>query len=80
MGRAKGFTLFVGGKMGKQPRWADILPLDVPSESLLFITVESVIDWFAATGKPGERFGSTIDRMGLDMLVQHLHRNNTAML
>jgi len=79
MGRAKGFTLFVGGKMGKQPRWADILPLDVPSENLLFKTVESVIDWFAATGKPGERFGATIDRVGLDMLVQHLHRNNTVM-
>jgi dissimilatory sulfite reductase (desulfoviridin) alpha/beta subunit len=74
MGRAKGFTVFVGGKMGKHPRWADILPLDITSEDLLFKVVESVIDWFAAEGTPGERFGSTIDRVGLDKLVGHLAR------
>jgi dissimilatory sulfite reductase (desulfoviridin) alpha/beta subunit len=74
MGRAKGFTVFVGGKMGKQPRWADILPLDVASEERLFEVVDSVIDWFAAEGKPGERFGATIDRVGLEKLVQHLGR------
>jgi dissimilatory sulfite reductase (desulfoviridin) alpha/beta subunit len=74
MGRAKGFTVFVGGKMGKQPRWADILPLDVASEERLFEVAESIIDWFAAEGTAGERLGATIDRVGLDRLVQHLHR------
>jgi len=52
--------------MGKHPRWADILPMEIPTEELLFKTVESVIDWFAAEGTAGERFGSTIDRVGLD--------------
>jgi dissimilatory sulfite reductase (desulfoviridin) alpha/beta subunit len=74
MGRAKGFTVFVGGKMGKHPRWADVLPIDIPTEELLFKTVDAVIDWFVATGTPAERFGSTIDRVGLDKLVQHLCR------
>ena len=74
MGRAKGFTVFVGGKMGKHPRWADILPLDIANEDRLFEVVESVIDWFTTEGTAGERFGSTIDRVGLEKLVQHLCR------
>jgi dissimilatory sulfite reductase (desulfoviridin) alpha/beta subunit len=74
MGRAKGFTLFVGGKMGKRPRWADVLPLNIPTEELLFDVVDAVIDWFAAVGASGERFGATLDRVGLDQLVQHLGR------
>ena len=72
MGRAKGFTVFVGGKMGKHPRWADILPLDIASADRLFEIVESVIDWFVDEGTAGERFGVTIDRVGLEKLVQHL--------
>ena len=73
VGRANGFTVLVGGKMGKRPRPADVLPLEVDSEARLFEVVQSVIDWFAAQGTAGERFGATIDRVGLDKLVQHLN-------
>ena len=69
MGQGKGFALFVGGKMGKQPRWADLLPLKIADEDRLFRVADAVIDWFAAEGQPGERFASTIDRVGLDRLV-----------
>lgn len=72
MGRAKGFTVCVGGKMGKHPRCADVLSLEVGSEERLFEVVEAVIDWFVAEGTAGERFGATIDRVGLDKLVQYL--------
>jgi dissimilatory sulfite reductase (desulfoviridin) alpha/beta subunit len=71
-GRAAGFTIFVGGNMGKHPRWADILPLQIQEEGNLFKVVERVIDWYAAEGRPGERFGATIDRVGLERLVQSL--------
>ena len=74
MGRGKSITVFVGGKMGKRPRLADPLPLEVASEEQLLEMVESVIDWFAAEGTMGERFGATIDRVGLDKLVQYLSR------
>jgi dissimilatory sulfite reductase (desulfoviridin) alpha/beta subunit len=74
MGRGKGFTVFVGGKMGKRPRWADPLPLEIAGEEQLLQVVEAVIDWFAAVGTLGERFGATIDRVGLDKLVEHLSR------
>jgi anaerobic sulfite reductase subunit C len=60
--------------MGKHPRWGDVLPLDIASEERLFEIVESVIDWFSAEGAAGERFGATIDRVGLDRLVQYLSR------
>ncbi len=73
-GRGRGFTVCVGGKMGKRPRLADVLPLEIQDEARLFQIVDAVIDWFAAEGKPGERFGATIDRVGLDALVQRLTR------
>jgi dissimilatory sulfite reductase (desulfoviridin) alpha/beta subunit len=71
-GRAAGFTIFVGGKMGKHPRWADLLPIQIQDEDHLFKIVERVIEWYAAEGKPGERFGATIDRVGMERLVQSL--------
>jgi dissimilatory sulfite reductase (desulfoviridin) alpha/beta subunit len=58
--------------MGEHPRWADILPIQIQEEENLFKVVERVIDWYAAEGKPGERFGATIDRVGLVRLVQSL--------
>jgi dissimilatory sulfite reductase (desulfoviridin) alpha/beta subunit len=72
MGRGKTFAVFVGGKMGKQPRWADPLPLEIADEEGLFRVVDAVIDWYAAEGQPGERFGATIDRVGLECLVRRL--------
>jgi dissimilatory sulfite reductase (desulfoviridin) alpha/beta subunit len=72
MGRGKKLTVFVGGKMGKQPRPADPLPLEIRDEAHLLRIVEATIDWFAAEGQPAERFGAAIDRVGLDSLVRHL--------
>jgi dissimilatory sulfite reductase (desulfoviridin) alpha/beta subunit len=71
-GRAAGFTIFVGGKMGKHPRWADVLPIEIRDEAHLFDVVDAIIDFYAAEGKPGERFGTTIDRIGLEQLVRCL--------
>ncbi|MGA2797547.1 MAG: hypothetical protein ABSE63_08225 [Thermoguttaceae bacterium] len=71
-GKAAGFAVFVGGKMGKHPRWADLLPIQVQDETHLFKVVEAVIDWYAAEGRPGERFGATIERAGIERLVQYL--------
>lgn len=73
-GRKGAFMVFVGGKMGKQPRWADILPVEIHDEDQLFRVVESVIDWFVEQGRPRERFGATIDRVGLNVLIENLGR------
>lgn len=64
MGSAAGFLVFVGGKMGKSPRFADQLPITIADEAALVSVMESVLDWYIAHGKMGERFGSTLDRLG----------------
>ena len=49
-----------------------LLPIQIQDETHLFKVVETVIDWYAAEGRPGERFGATIDRVGMERLVQFL--------
>ena len=68
-GTKDGYVVFVGGKMGKQPRLADRLPQTLASESQLFTLVAAALDWYVANGSPGERFGGTIDRLGLAPLL-----------
>ncbi len=69
MGTAKGFVVFVGGKMGKNPRLADQLPFTIATESELLLIIEATLAWYAANGKDGERFGSTIYRRGIDCFI-----------
>jgi dissimilatory sulfite reductase (desulfoviridin) alpha/beta subunit len=69
MGTAKGFVVFVGGKMGKNPRLADQLPFVIAAESQLMLLAEVILHWYAANGNDGERFGSAIDRLGIARLV-----------
>jgi dissimilatory sulfite reductase (desulfoviridin) alpha/beta subunit len=69
MGTAKGFVVFVGGKMGKNPRLANQLPFGIGTDSQLLSFVESTIDWYAANGQDRERFGSTLDRLGIERFI-----------
>jgi dissimilatory sulfite reductase (desulfoviridin) alpha/beta subunit len=63
MGAAKGFQVFVGGKMGKSPRFADQLPGTLETESQLESAIETVLAWFIAQANPSERLGSALDRL-----------------
>jgi len=75
MGLARGYRLFVGGRMGRKPRWADSLPVQVAEEDSLLNLVERIIDWYAAHGRDKERFGETLDRLGLDRLLADMGMN-----
>jgi dissimilatory sulfite reductase (desulfoviridin) alpha/beta subunit len=78
LGTAAGLEVFVGGKMGKAPRFADRLPGTIATESQLLSTVVAVLDWYAANGNPGERFGSVIDRRGMAaFLAEFEHMANS---
>jgi len=70
IGTAKGFRLVVGGKMGKQPRMATPLPMTISSEDEVVTAAEQIVDWFARHGLDKERFGDTIDRLGVSSLQQ----------
>jgi dissimilatory sulfite reductase (desulfoviridin) alpha/beta subunit len=69
LGTAKGFVVFVGGKMGKNPRLADQLPFEISSQEHLLSLIEATLNWYIANGADGERFGSTIDRLGINCFV-----------
>ena len=72
MGVAHGFAVFVGGKVGKKPRWGDRVPVTVPDEAALFETIEAILDFYVVHGQERERFGTTIDRVGLNRLLDWL--------
>ncbi|MFH0940080.1 MAG: 4Fe-4S binding protein [Planctomycetota bacterium] len=67
-----GYALFVGGKMGKRPRLANRLRLEVDTEEHVLRIVLTVLDWYVANGHKGERFGDTLDRVGVVVLENHL--------
>ena len=67
-----GYVIFVGGKMGKRPRLGDRLPIKIRDEEHLLQIVDQVIEWYATQGQPRERFGVTLDRIGVDALVAYL--------
>ena len=72
MGVSGGFAVFVGGMAGKTSRWGDRLPFIVKNKTALWKLIGAVIDWFAKYGQPKERFGTTIERIGLQRLLDDL--------
>lgn len=72
MGVSKGYRIFVGGRMGRAARLGDRLPLILPDETSLMRVIEAAIDWYCQNAEGRERFGSTIDRVGLDSLMKRL--------
>ena len=67
-----GYAFFVGGKVGKNPRAADRLNLEAESEEDVLRIVSATLDWYAANGRKGERFGETLDRLGVAALEHNL--------
>ncbi|MDR2346542.1 MAG: hypothetical protein LBE18_10785 [Planctomycetaceae bacterium] len=66
------FAMFVGGMAGKTPRWGDRLPFDIKEKSKLFNIINAVITWYENNGNDKERFGVTIERLGLTRLLDTL--------
>lgn len=62
--------IYVGGRMGRKPRLANLLPVSPTTEREVLDLAEAVFSWYCANGAPGERLGATIDRLGLPVLVE----------
>jgi anaerobic sulfite reductase subunit C len=69
---AVGYALFAGGKMGKQPKLGQKLALDITDEDQVLDLVHAVVTWYAAHGEQRERFGDTLDRVGIRGLTAYL--------
>lgn len=68
----KGFTIWIGGTMGKIPRLATKLKTLVETEMELFKLVDRIIEYYRKNGKKRERFGHMIDRLGVERVKEDL--------
>ncbi len=65
IGKAKGWTVVVGGNAASRPRIGEILAEGLTTEEALAVS-ENILRYFGEYGKKGERLGRFIDRMGFD--------------
>jgi len=61
-----GYTLFLGGTLGKKPRLGTQAKALIGTKEELLGHVERAFKFYRAHGKKKERFGHTLDRIGLD--------------
>ena len=61
-----GYTLYLGGTMGKKPRLGTKAKVLIGSKEEVLHYVRRAFDFYLANGKKKERFGHTLDRIGMD--------------
>lgn len=65
VGTAKGYNVMVGGNAGVKPRLANTIAESVHPDEVMNL-VDKIIEYYKANAKAYERFGSMIDRLGLE--------------
>lgn len=64
--RQEGYVIFVGGKMGKFPKLG-VKAFDfVETKEKVFEIIHKTLEFYKRFGNKGERFGETLDRVGLE--------------
>ena len=67
-----GYTLYLGGTMGKKPRLGTKARVLIESKEELLRFIRQAFDFYLAHGKKKERFGHTIDRIGIDKVFSEI--------
>lgn len=67
-----GYTVLIGGTMGKIPRFGSVLKRFAETEAEALALVDSAIDYYCKHGRKKERFGHMIDRIGLDEVKEEI--------
>jgi anaerobic sulfite reductase subunit C len=75
--RKTGYTLFLGGTLGKKPRLGTRAKALIETKEELLGHVESAFRFYRARGNKKERFGHTLDRMGLDKAFAEIFAGKT---
>ena len=65
------YKVYVGGRWGKQYRIGTPLTRLFTREEVLDV-IEKAILLFKSEGHPGERFGSTVERLGMEKVEEML--------
>ncbi len=63
--------MYIGGRWGKKTHPGDMVDRLFSKEELMTV-IEKAILLFREKGKPGERFSSTIERIGLSEFTKEL--------
>lgn len=73
-----GYTLYLGGTMGKKPRLGTRARKLIGSKEELQGYIKQAFDYYVAKGKKKERFGHTLDRIGVDKALDEIFSNSAA--
>jgi dissimilatory sulfite reductase (desulfoviridin) alpha/beta subunit len=69
--KARGARVFVGGKLGRVPFLGQpVFGVLNGTEEILAVITEA-LEFFRLHGRPRERFGDTLQRVGFDALEVH---------
>jgi dissimilatory sulfite reductase (desulfoviridin) alpha/beta subunit/TusA-related sulfurtransferase len=71
-----GYTLFLGGTLGKKPRLGTKAKELIETKEELLGHVDQAFKLYLAHGKKKERFGHTLDRIGLDKSFAEIFAEN----
>lgn len=72
-----GYTLLLGGTLGKKPRLGTRAKELIETKEELLGHIESSFKFYLAHGKKKERFGHTLDRIGLDKAFGEIFAERT---
>jgi anaerobic sulfite reductase subunit C len=67
-----GYNLFIGGTMGKIPRFATLLKRLIQDKEELYRLIEKSLRYYQERGRKRERFGHTIDRLGVEKVKEEI--------
>ena len=68
----QGYNLYIGGTMGKIPRFASLLKKQVEGEAELYDLIDKALSCYRKHGRKKERFGHMIDRIGLQAVKDEI--------
>lgn len=63
---AYGYKIYIGGRWGKNTRVGQPLSKVFSSKDEMMDTVDRVFQFYRSNAQPGERFASTVDRLGFE--------------
>lgn len=67
-----GYTLYLGGTMGKRPRLGTKAGVLIESKEELLGSIKRAFEFYLAHGQKKERFGHTLDRIGVQKAVREI--------
>jgi dissimilatory sulfite reductase (desulfoviridin) alpha/beta subunit len=73
----QGWNAYVGGKYGREPQLGLLLKKFVPDDEVLEL-VEALLSVYKKLGKPRERFGNMINRVGLEQFKEEVKNEQSA--